>query len=104
MKLPLKRICLILIAGMLVFSLKAQTAKVNQSKKKAEVNKKEMKAYVDKIHEERLKQHMEIQTKEVQKRLKQSKRETDANYSRLNLKNWWSGLFNKNSKHKSKNR
>ena len=95
---------MLLIACSLVFTLAAQSAKVNQSKKKAEINKKELKEYVDKIHEKKVKRHLQIQTKEVQKRLKQSNKETDANYSRLNFKAWWSGLFNKNSWRKSKKR
>jgi hypothetical protein len=104
MKLPLKRIWLLLIAVLFAFSMKAQSAKVIKSKKLAEKNKKEMKAYVDRIHDEKVKRHMQIQTKDVQKRLKQSMKETDANYSRLNFRAWWSGLFNKNSHRKSKNR
>jgi Ni/Co efflux regulator RcnB len=102
MKLPFKRIILLIIAYTLVSSMAAQSAKVNQSKNKAEINKKELKEYVDKIHDKKVKRHMQIQTKEVQKRLKQSSKETDANYNRLNFKAWWSGLFNKNSWRKSK--
>jgi hypothetical protein len=104
MKLPLKRICLLLIACFLVFSLDAQTAKVKQGKKNAFISKQELKEYVDKIHNEKVEQHLKIQTKSVQKRLKQSQKETDANYNRLNFKSWWSGLFNKNSRRKSKNK
>jgi len=93
---------MLLIACSLVFTLAAQSAKVNQSKKKAEISKKDLKEYVDKVHDKKVKRHLQIQTKEVQKRLKQSSKETDANYSRLNFKAWWSGLFNKNNRRKSK--
>ena len=91
---------MLLIACTLVFSLAAQTAKVNQSKKKVQISKKELKEYVDKVHDEKVKHHMDIQTKEVRKRLKQSRKETDANYSRLNFSAWWTRLFNKNSRRK----
>jgi hypothetical protein len=95
---------MLLIACFLVFSLDAQSAKVKQGMKEAEKRKKELKELVDEVHKEKLDHHLKIQTKEVQKRLKQSQKETDANYSRLNFKAWLSDLFNKNSRRKSKNK
>jgi hypothetical protein len=102
MNLHLKRIWMLLIACSLALSLSAQSAKVKQSKKIAEINKRELKEYVDKVHKEKVEHHLKIQTKEVQKRLKQSQKETDANYSRQNFKAWWSGLFNSNNRRKTK--
>ena len=102
MKLPLKRICLLLIACVLVFSLDAQSAKVKQGMKDAEKRKKELKELVDQVHKEKLDHIYKIQTKEVQKRMKQSRKETDANYRRSNFRAWFSNLFNKNKRRKSK--
>ena len=104
MKLPLKRIFAILIACSLVFSLYAQSAKVKQGIKDAETRKKDLKEIIDKARKEKLKHQFKIQTKTVQKRLKQSRKETDANYNRLNFHSWLSDLFNKNSRRKTKKR
>ena len=104
MKLLLKRIWILLIASSLVFSLHAQSAKVKQGIKDAATRKKELKEIVDKARKEKLDHHLKIQTKEVQKRLKQSKKETDAYYSHQKFHAWLSDLFNKNSRRKSKNK
>jgi hypothetical protein len=93
-----------LIACSLVFSVEAQSSKVKQGMKDAEKRKKELKALVDEVHKEKVEHLLKIQTKEVQKRLKQSRKETDANYNRLNFRAWLSDLFNKNSRRKSKNK
>ena len=85
-----------------MFSLDAQSAKVKQSMKDAANRKKELKELVDKVHNERMEHHINIQTKDVQKRLRQSRKETDANYRRLNFRAWVYDLFHKNKIRKSK--
>ena len=102
MKLPLKRISALIIASSLVFSVCAQSAKAKQGMKDAETRKKELKALVDKAHKEKLDHLYKIQTKTVQKRLKQSRKETDANYNRLNFQAWLSNLFRRKSNHRTK--
>jgi hypothetical protein len=85
-----------------MFSLDAQSAKVKQAIKESEKRKKELKELVDEVHKEKLDHLYKIQTKEVQKRLKQSRKETDANYKRENFRAWLSDLFNKKRKRRSK--
>jgi len=102
MKLPLKRISALIIASLLVFSVYGQSAKVKQGMKDAEKRQKELKTIVDKAHKEKLDHLYKIQTKTVQKRLKQSSKETDANYNRLNFHAWISNLFSRKIRHRTK--
>ena len=97
-----------LILGILIFSIPAfpvysQSRKVRKAIKKSENAEENTERTYDKGRDEALKHRYDIQTKEVQKRMKESKKKADQ-YNKSNKEPFYKDLFNRKKKNKRRKR
>ena len=103
-KLFLIRIFLILFLLLQpVISLQAQTKKVRQAERRQEqLTQKEKKEY-DQKRRAALKHRQDIQSKEVQARMKETKKRSD-HYNKGKKEPFYKGLFNRKKKNRKRRR
>jgi hypothetical protein len=103
-KLQIKKLILgILIVSIPVSPVYSQSRKVRKAMKKSENAEENTEKTYDKGRDEALKHRYDIQTKEVQKRMKESKKKADQ-YNRSNREPFYKELFNRKKKHKKRKR
>ena len=84
-------------------SLQAQTKKVRQAERRQEQLKKKEKKEYEQRRQEALKHRHDIQTKEVQERMKETKKRSD-HYNKGKKEPFYKDLFNRKKKRRKRRR
>jgi hypothetical protein len=99
MNLPGKCGLVLLLCLVCMESLPAQDSrKVRQAKHKAEKKKEEQFTQATRARNKRIERHFEMQTKNVQQRMKEFETQTRKHYARQNFLGRMNGLFSKSRK------
>ena len=90
------------LALALSFSARSQTPEVIKANKEYAKRKQQMKKAAETDQQEKIKQHLDRQTKPVRERLKKSNESTDYHYRKRERRFFFKDLFNPNKHRKRK--
>jgi hypothetical protein len=98
-KLTLKRFLSFVLISSFTISILAQSPKVRKVQRKADKREQRMKTEAEKTLKEKKKRHFKMQSKRVQKQLKNNEQATASYYRWYNANMWFRNFKTRKNKH-----